>query len=226
MAELVRLTKRKTLFLMGLMLTSMVGFLGGVVRGSFSNAPSLFESANADIPPACNPPWSQAQCDIYFGCFPAESVISTPTGGVAIQDIKVGDSVYTFDSSTGEKSVSSVSKTFIHHKDDPDYVYSPLIVLKHEKGSLTVTDNHWIYRKNNRQDEYTNFDRAGQLAVGDLLTMEDGTSSKIVAIEPGEVYDSVYNFEVDNTHTYLAEGVMVHNSGAGGCCGACGCGGK
>lgn len=221
MAELIRLTKRKTLFLMGLVLTSMVGFLGGAVRGYSIKGPSLFESANADIPPACNPPWSQAQCDIYFGCFPAESTISTPNGLVAIKDVKEGDSVYTFDSVTGEKNISKVSKTFIHYKDDPDYVYSPLIALKHEKGILIVTDNHWIYRKNNRQDEYTNFDRAGQLSVGDLLTMEDGSTSKIVAIEPGESYESVYNFEVDNTHTYLAEGVRVHNSGAGGCCGGC-----
>jgi len=130
--------------------------------------------------------------------------------------------VYGFNITTGEKDVYPVTRTFKHGKDDADGVASPLLKITHEKAVLTVTDNHWIYRKNNREGDFANFDKAGMLQVGDRLTLENGEESLITAIEAGPEYDFVYNLEVENVHTYFADGIRVHNSGGGGCSGSSG----
>ena len=53
------------------------------------------------------------------------------------------------------------------------------------------------------------------LTVGDTLTLEDGKEVKILSIEAGPEYESVYNLQVDGVHTYFADGVRVHNDGCG-----------
>jgi hypothetical protein len=52
---------------------------------------------------------------------------------------------------------------------------------------------------------------AGELQVGDIIFTEDGSETIITAIAPGAEYDYVYNIEVDNFHTYVADGIRVHN---------------
>ncbi|WP_086644688.1 Hint domain-containing protein [Acetobacter sp. DsW_063] len=46
---------------------------------------------------------------LIISCFLAQSMISTPDGEVAVEDIKVGDDVITFDPSSDAKSVSKVT---------------------------------------------------------------------------------------------------------------------
>jgi len=223
---MVQRAKKRTLFWMGVFITSLVGLVSGYVRTNYSKDNSLIPVAHADTTasdPSCAYPYSMVQCDVYFGlaCFPEGTMISTPDGKKEIQQIMAGEMVYGFDVSTGETGVYPVVQTLKHSKDDAGMVVSPLLIITHEEGVITVTDNHWMYRKNGREGDYANFDRAGMLQVGDVLTLEDGTESKITKIEKGPAYDFVYNLEVEKVHTYLADGVRVHNYGAGGagCCG-------
>jgi intein/homing endonuclease len=89
---------------------------------------------------------------------------------------------------------------------------SPLIIITHEKGTLTLTTNHPVYKKGSISKEgYQDFENAGMLKVGDYLTLESGEVSKITTITEGPQYDYVYNIEVDKVHTYNADGVRVHN---------------
>jgi len=59
------------------------------------------------------------------------------------------------------------------------------------------------------------FIAAKHLARSDLLRDASGRSVQVVSVEakPGRV--RVYNFEVENTHTYYAEGWWVHNDCTG-----------
>lgn len=222
--------KKRTLLLIGMMLTSILSFVGGV-RGGFLKGDSLLvKTAHADIPPcsSCGCTWTQAQCDAYFApggaCFPKGTMIDTPFGTKEIQDCVAGDIVYGYVAETGERVSSKVTATTRHAWEDVKE-RSPLLIITHEKGRLSATANHWIYRKNDRQGEYANFDRAGMLAVGDVLTMANGEESRITKIEDGPEYDFVYDISVEEVHTYFADGVMVHNlgdggGGDGGCCGS------
>lgn len=184
----------------------ITGFLAGFtsyVRSNYSKEDSpLFSSVHADIP-------------VYYGCFAEGVIVSTPEGGKKIQDVKVGDMVYGFDTATGITGIYPVTQTFKHNKTDEGYIYSPLLNITYEGGSIMVTDNHWMYRKNDRDGEFKNFDRAGMLKVGDTLTLEDGREVAILNIGAGPEYESVYNLQVDDVHTYFADGVRVHNDGCG-----------
>lgn len=183
---------------------------------------------NADVPVMVNgnvcdtSTYTVDQCNVYFSCFPQNTKIITSNGEKNIQDIVVGDYVVGFDAVTQATDKYKVQKVFAHCKGDKNTVLSPLIKIKHEKGLLHVTENHWIYRENGREGDYKNFDRAALLQVGDELTMHDGTKTKIIEISEGEDYECVYDLSVESVHTYIADGVRVHNSGAGGCCGGCG----
>ncbi len=222
---MVRIIRRKFLFIVGILITGLLGSINSYMRTNYSKSNSLIApTANADIPPVCGScgcPWTESECTVYY-CFPAGTAISTPSGDREIQDFVVGDVVYGFDIETGVKGEYPITKTFKHGKGDVDGVYSPLVNIIYEEGSLMVTENHWIYRRNGRVGEYANFDKAGTLQIGDKLTMEDGEEITITGIEKGPEYDFVYNLEVENAHTYFADGVRVHNSGAGGCCGSSG----
>lgn len=222
---MVRIIRKKTIFFLGIFFTGLLSILGSYWRANYSKGESLIgRSAKADAPAGqgcgwCGCPWTESQCNVYYLCFPADTLVSTPQGEKKIQSFVSGDLVYGFDVETGLIGTYPVTKALKHGKDDTDSVYSPLIRLTHEKGELVLTENHWVYRKNGRIGDYANFDRAGMLETGDLLTLADGSESKITRIEKGPDYDFVYNLEVESVHTYFAGGVRVHNSGGGGCCG-------
>lgn len=226
---MTQIIKRKTLLLMSVILTGLLSFFGSYLRGYYSKEASLIvPTAKADVPSTCGwcgCPWTDAQCTTWFSCFPYDTLIRTPTGDKEIQNLVEGDLVYGFNVETGEKGEYPVTKTFKHGKDDANTVYSPLLQITHEKGVLTLTDNHWVYRRNGRAGDYAHFDRAGMLQIGDVLTLENGEESVITQIENGPEYDFVYNLEVESVHTYFASGVRVHNTGGGGCSAGGGCGG-
>ena len=53
------------------------------------------------------------------------------------------------------------------------------------------------------------------MLAGDILITQDGEESRILSITAGSEYDFVYNLEVSDFHTYIAEDVRVHNGGGG-----------
>lgn len=202
---MIKKAQKRVLFLVGIMLTGLLGAAVNYVRTNYSKEESsLFSTVHADIP-----------SDGSYGCFAEGVMVSTPEGDKEIQTVKVGDIVYGFDTVTGVTGEYPVTQTFKHNKTDADYIYSPLLNITYEGGSITLTDNHWVYRKNTREGEFANFDRAGMLNVGDVLTLEDGREVAILNIEAGPEYESVYNLQVDNVHTYFADGIRVHNDGCG-----------
>ena len=221
---MVRGIRKKMLFFVGIFLTGMFGTVNSFMRTNYSKNNSLITpKARADTPSSCGwcgCPWTDAQCTIYHACFPAGTLISTPSGQKEIQKMVVGDRVYGFDTKTGKQGEYPITRTLKHGRNDTDTAYSPLINITYAGGVLGVTDNHWIYRRNGRDGDYANFDRAGMLQVGDMLTTENGEELAITKIDGGPEYDFVYNLEVAEVHTYFASGIRVHNSGGGGCCGS------
>ena len=154
-------------------------------------------------------------------CFPGDALVSTPDGLVEIKDLKVGDIVYAYDAAGLNYSSAlfkkRVTETFVHTWEESGSV-SPLLVITHEHGTLTTTVNHHILtssRASATTEADEGFVQADELQAGDVIYLEDGTATTILNITAGAPYDFVYNLTVEDFHTFVADGIRVHNKGGG-----------
>jgi hypothetical protein len=137
---------------------------------------------------------------IGIGCFTEDTLVQTPAGKKTIKDIKQGDTVYSFDPVTKTKVAAKVIKPhFFASKDN-----LPLLEILHERGSLKVIENHWLYTDKKEYKEAKEF-KKGDFLVTDL----QGTKSKILKINNNIKYDCVYNLTVEKYHNFYANDVCV-----------------
>jgi len=120
--------------------------------------------------------------------------IQMANGMKFIEDITVGDMVKSFDLKSNTIMNSKVMETFIHTP------HNYMII----NGIIKTTDNHPFYSNGN-------WIEAGDLSIGDKILHVDGLEHTIETIELSDEPVTVYNFEVDGTHNYFAEGYLVHN---------------
>jgi hypothetical protein len=141
------------------------------------------------------------------GCFVAGTLISAKDGFVPIETVKVGDLVWSENPETGEKALKHVVQTFILKTDT-------FINIDVDGHRIVTTPVHpfWVLQRG--------WIDAGNLSVGDVLTLQDGTIKVIEALQrqPLETPATVYNFEVEDFHTYYVtdSAVLVHNKPCGG----------
>ena len=135
------------------------------------------------------------------GCFSSDTLISIENGTISISDIEVGDNVWAFDE-LGRLILSDVTEVFYHPIDS---IYRVI----HEYGYLDITPNHWVLKEDGSYQELKDF------TVGDNLVTDKNTVSKILEITFLKE-DEVYNFKVSHLHSYIANGIKVHNGGGGG----------
>ena len=136
------------------------------------------------------------------GCFLAGTEILTPYGGKKmIEDLKIGDTVLSYDVSGKQTAVNTITQTFTHPNTGGGYY---LI-----NNSLKVTGNHPIWVNN------TSWKEASYLKIGDYLLDSHNNLVAVESIEKKPGIYTVYNLEVENTHTYFAGGILVHNKPKG-----------
>lgn len=121
-----------------------------------------------------------------------------------IEDIKVGDTVVTWDSNTRDQRIETVEKVY-------EREVTELLRLGIDGTSITTTYDHPFMVASTLE-----WHRAGDLDIGDAVLLIDGSSGAITSKEilpPAEPV-SVYNLEVSNTHTYYVGelGILVHNT--------------
>ena len=151
-------------------------------------------------------------------CFLPGTLVSTPDGYVTIETIQVGDLVYAYNinsefNNSAVLEPKTVTKTYEHTWEEANKV-TPLLIITHSQGELIVTPEHELLclDKVDPNSDYPGFVRADALAVGDIIYAEDGSELTITDIANGpEHYEYVYNIEVDDYHTYVANGIRVHN---------------
>ena len=135
-----------------------------------------------------------------YACFVAGTKVKTENGMKNIEDIKVGEKVYTVNLDTNATELKEVTKTLVN-KADVTY----LLHIGNEtieatpKHEFYIVDKGWV--------------RAYALQEGDYIYGEP--SKKIEKIEKKEHYEpiNVYNLVIDGNHNYLITnyGVLVHN---------------
>ena len=139
-------------------------------------------------------------------CFVAGTLVMAVAGMVAIETIKSGDKVISTDPETMETSPKTVLETYIRE-------VTTLVHLTVNGEEIVTTVDHPFYVKNQ------GFIKAGELIVGDELLDVNGNILLVenFAIELTEKPVTVYNFQVEDFHTYFVgtSQIMVHNSDCG-----------
>lgn len=138
-------------------------------------------------------------------CFIAGTLVLTANGVVAIEMIKAGDLVYAADADTLEVSLKPVLETYIRET-------SHLVHITINGEEIVSTFDHPYFVKGQ------GFVNAVDLCIGYELINNKGNVLTIEQIYR-EVLDNesekVYNFKVEEDHTYFVgeKHILVHNAG-------------
>jgi predicted lipid-binding transport protein (Tim44 family) len=138
------------------------------------------------------------------GCFPAGTAITTPQGEKAIEHLAAGDEILAVNEQ-GQTVRTRVKTIFINK--------SPLVQVETPEGNFMATGDHPVSIGQGR------FRRVGELHTGDTITRWE--NGRLIEGKIGEINritgkNLVFNLEVDEPHTFIAGGIVVHNKGGGG----------
>ena len=146
-------------------------------------------------------------------CFLRGTMITMADGSLKpIEQIKVDDLVMSYDEETKQIVSNKVVQTFFHPPSTEHLSYGRYLIIN---GVMKVTTNHAILADTNGRSQY-DWPLADKLSVGDYLYNRDLTKVRIDSIEAVDSIVDTFNFEVENTHTYIAENYIVHNIGGDG----------
>lgn len=135
------------------------------------------------------------------GCFLGHTPIRIPGGTCRLDELKPGDLVLAFDQfgATHESKVLAV-----HEHPDQQVVRFNIWGL----GNLDATSNHWVL------NQFNAFVEIGTLGPDDCIIDENGHLRPITS-KFDFCKGTVYNLTVETYHTFIANGVRVHNAGLG-----------
>jgi hypothetical protein len=133
-------------------------------------------------------------------CFPSYVKILTPNGYMEISGMNIGDKITAFDEN-GNLVESIVTHKFIHDGEEMSEVFEYELS---NGNKLHITDNHPVLVPSGE------FLQIGWLNIGDSVVGENNEEIQIISKKFVEK-TIVYNLEVEKYHTYIAEGIRVHN---------------
>ena len=135
-------------------------------------------------------------------CFVAGTQIDTPYGSENIENISIGDSVYAKNPDTGEIGVKKVTNVFVRQTSELCHIVTNTEeIIATNEHPFWVVDKGWV--------------SASDLFVGDELYSESENCIYVVDVYTEILSEpvSVYNFEVEDWHTYFVgtSNILVHN---------------
>ncbi|MFC2531400.1 polymorphic toxin-type HINT domain-containing protein [Segatella oris] len=135
-----------------------------------------------------------------FACFPAGTKINTAVGLKNIEDIKVGDKVWSYNELTGETGLQEIVRTMVRESDHTIELYT-------EEEIIETTAEHPFLTENGWKD-------AAELQTGDRIKSRNEEDVEIKDVKFSYKPRKVYNFEVSNWHTYFVGALqwLVHNA--------------
>ena len=135
-------------------------------------------------------------------CFAAGTMVKTEGGYKAIEEIEVGDKVWSWDEATGEQALKTVVQLFRNEKDVLVHIDAAGEQIQTTLGHpFYVVGKGWV--------------KAGELKSGDVLKLYDGKEAEINSISIKESKPVItYNFEVEDSHTYYVtqSDVLCYNA--------------
>jgi RHS repeat-associated protein len=203
-------------FATGALEGAIVGAATGAVSGAAINGGIAFIANHGDlnatkqaaIDGACDGFMSGAITGFITGgmtsnhCFVAGTLIETADGSIPIEQMQEGDLVLSQDPDTGDITYKHVLETYINETTE-------LVHLTIDDEEIVTTPAHPFYVKD------MGFVLAGDLEVGTTLIDSEGNELhlQIKRWEQLQSAISVYNFAVEDYHTYFvgSTNVLVHN---------------
>ena len=120
----------------------------------------------------------------------------------AIEQLKVGDKVLARDEATGKTEAKTIKRLFKRQ------VEATLVLSFSNGDKIECTKEHPFYV------EHKGFTPAGELGIGTSIVTRAGPSVKLEQVEVNSQPATVYNFEVEDFHSYFVgnSGLWVHNT--------------
>jgi RHS repeat-associated protein len=134
------------------------------------------------------------------GCFVKGTLILTNKGLIPIEQIAVGDTVWVYNDSTGDKAKQVVFNVVVRQT-------SRLISIYIDSAVIHTTSEHPFYIR-------SRWVNAENIEINDSIVLFNGRQAAIRYIEVKDTSCTVYNFAVENYHTYYVSdlSVLVHNN--------------
>ena len=140
-------------------------------------------------------------------CFVAGTPVRTPSGAREIQDIRVGDSVLSFNERSGKVEPAPVTKVITGNRSD-------LMVLTSPHGSVTCSQNHRFLTAESR------WTMASMLSASDKVMALGTDFTGVIPVKCAARHKdldspvTVHNFEVEGNHDYFVgpDAILCHNS--------------
>jgi RHS repeat-associated protein len=140
------------------------------------------------------------------GCFVAGTLVQTSEGLLPIEDILVGDLVWSMDSNTGNPGLASVSRII------RSQTVRVIDVRLDDQTLIQTTPEHpfWVL------DE--GWKEAAEIVPGSRLLRKGSGTPAVISINEKPAIADVYNLEVKGPHAYfVTEGeILVHNADCSG----------
>ncbi len=135
-------------------------------------------------------------------CFVAGTLVKAEKGDVPIEQIKAGDLVWAWDEETGDVALKRVVETYPNQSDELIHVFA-------NGEEIITTPTHPFY------SPVKGWIAACKLRAGDILVLVNGEYVVVEKVQHEilEAPIAVYNFQVEDYHTYFVadSGVLVHN---------------
>ena len=150
-----------------------------------------------------------AICGSYYAakggnvCFVAGTLVQTEQGAIPIETVTVGTMVWAWDEGTGDVALKEVVETYVNETDELVHVFV-------NGEEIVTTSAHPFY------SPVKGWTDAVHLRAGDILVLVNGEYVIVEKVQHEilETPVTVYNFQVEDYHTYYVAdaGVLVHNN--------------
>lgn len=128
--------------------------------------------------------------------------IKTPTGYKDLSTIQVGDEVCAFDN-----AINIVEEIDLWTAETNDYENQGDFIYYLINGTYKFYKNQLVYCNGDENGVH-----AFQLTIGDIIYNEDDNSIEVVSVEELTSETQWYRLTISNDHTYILDGIMVHNA--------------
>jgi hypothetical protein len=133
------------------------------------------------------------------GCFVGSTPVLTPQGWKSLSELKKGDQVVSYDSSTGKTAFRNI-RTYKKH--DSAIIWE--IHLEGVKDPIATTKTHSFLTTRGWQ-------RTDRLRKGDSITTTGEHKAIVASVVKTERVEPVFNLVTDVDHTFVVAGCVVHN---------------
>ena len=135
-------------------------------------------------------------------CFVAGTLVVTDIGCIPIEQVQKGCLVWAWSEETGDISLKKVVETYINETDELVHIFV-------NGEEIVTTPVHPFY------SPVKGWTNAVHLRAGDILVLVNGDYVVVEKVQHEilEAPITVYNFQVENYHTYYvsSSGVLTHN---------------